>query len=251
VTNTYEFGILRVGGLLVAAAALSAAFSGSIRSTASASAGPHVAAPNAAAVNALGADKGRFRILVNGQQVGQEEFEIVAQNGDWIARGATDIQSAQGNTHVTGALDLRADGTPANYQWSTQGPKKASAAVAFNNAVATIELHLGNARPYTQQFTFPTARIAVLDDNLYDQYAVLARLYDWTKKGSQAFSVLVPQELTPGTVTVDSLGKQDWGGRQLEELRVKAEDNEINLYLDGLRVVGIVVPSANVEIVRE
>ncbi|MGB0035112.1 MAG: hypothetical protein WBP79_06530, partial [Candidatus Acidiferrales bacterium] len=105
--------------------------------------------------------------------------------------------------------------------------------------------------PYTQQFTFNSPRVAILDDNLYHQYVVLARLYDWDKRGSQTFSVLVPQELTPGNIMVDSLGKQDVGGAKLEELRVKTEDIELDLYLDGQKLVRLVAPSANAEIIRE
>jgi len=110
---------------------------------------------------------------------------------------------------------------------------------------------MDNRRPFTQQFTFTSSRVAILDNNLNYQYAVLAELYDWSKKGPQTFPVLVPQELTPGTATVESMGKQDSGGKSLEELRVRTEDNEIDLYLDGARLVRIAVPSANAEVVRE
>ena len=106
-------------------------------------------------------------------------------------------------------------------------------------------------RPFTQQFTFGSAQIAVLDNNLYYQYAVLARLYDRDKKGAQTFSVLVPQELTPGSLTVESLGQQNaGGGKKLEELLVKTEDLEVDLYLDGDKLVRIVAPSNNAEIDR-
>ncbi|HKS68159.1 MAG TPA: hypothetical protein VJR26_13045 [Candidatus Acidoferrales bacterium] len=196
-------------------------------------------------------DKGTFRIAVNGQTVGKEEFEIVPEGGNWIARGSTSLQSDKGATRVTGVLTLRPDGTPVHYEWSTQGPKKASARVDFNGTTATSELHVGAARPFTQQFTFASSRIAVLDNNLYGQFAVLAHLYDWNKKGAQTFPVLVPQELTPGTATLESMGKQEVDGKKLEELRVTTEDNEIDLFLDGSRLVRITVPSASAEIVRE
>ena len=107
------------------------------------------------------------------------------------------------------------------------------------------------ARPFAQDFTFNTPLVSVLDNNLYHQYELLARLYDREAKGSQTFSVLVPQEMTPGSVTVDSLGKQDAGGKQLEELRVRTEDNEIDLYLDGQKLMRLVAPAANAEIVRD
>jgi hypothetical protein len=209
------------------------------------------AASRSTAASVFESDKGTFRIAVNGQQVGKEEFEIAANGANWMARGTTDIQSPKGATHITGTLVLRPDGTPVHYEWSTQGARKASAKVDFDGPTATIELHVASAKPFTQQFTFQSPRIAVLDNNLYDQFAVLAHLYDWSKKGAQTFPVLVPQEMTPGTATVESLGKQDANGKELGELRVTTEDNQIDLYLDGSRLVRISVPSANAEIVRE
>lgn len=197
------------------------------------------------------ADKGKLRILVNGQQAGKEEFEISTSGDDWVAHGSSEIQSAQGVSHVTGTLTLRPDGDPLRYEWATQGAKKASATITFTGATANIELRLEGARPYSQQFTFDSPRVAVLDNNLYHQYAILGRLYDWDKKGPQKFPVLVPQELTPGTITVLSVGKQEIAGAKLEQLLVKTEDLELNLYFDGARLMRIVVPSANAEIIRE
>jgi hypothetical protein len=199
----------------------------------------------------LVADKGTFKILVSGQQVGKEEFSIAPNGSDWSAHGSTELQSAQGNTHVSGSLIVHADGVPVRYEWSTQGAKKASATIGFAGVTATVELHLEGARPFTQQFTFAAPLVVVLDDNLYYQYTFLARLYDWDKKGEQGFSVLVPQEMTPGTVTVDSMGEQIVNGQKVQELRVRTEDNEIDLFLDGPRLVRLVAPAANAEIIRE
>jgi len=200
-------------------------------------------------------DKGSFKIMVNGAQMGKEDFDISPSGGggDWIARGESQISAADGSkTSVTGTLEFRADGTPVRYDWSTQGAKKASATISFNGPIASIELHVGNARPFTQQLTFGSPQIVILDNNLYYQYAVLAHLYDWRKKGSQTFSVLVPQELTPGTITVQSLGSQDVDGKKLDELSVKTEDLEVDVYLDGSgRLMRIVAPSSNAEIVRQ
>jgi hypothetical protein len=197
------------------------------------------------------ADKGKFRIMVNGQPVGKEEFEIGPSGSDWVAHGNAEIQSPQGNTHVTGTLTIHADGTPSRYEWATQGAKKASAVIGFNGMSATVELQLQGARPFTQQFTFTSPLVVVLDNNLYHQYELLAHLYDWQKKGAQSFSVLVPQELTPGTVTVDAMGEQELSGKKVEELRVRTEDNELDLYLDGPKLMRVVAPAANAEIIRE
>lgn len=196
-------------------------------------------------------DRGKFRILVNGQPAGNEEFDIGPNGGDWAAHGSAEIQTPGGVARVTGTLDLHPDGTPVRYVWSSQGEKKASSVVTFSGSTATIVLHEAGMRPYTQQFTFPSPRVAILDNNLYDQYGVLASLYDWEKKGVQTFAVLVPQELTPGSVTVESVGSQEVNGKKLEELQVKTADLEVDLYLEGRRLVRIVSPSANAEILRE
>jgi hypothetical protein len=209
------------------------------------------AAARPAANSIFAKDKGKFRIVVNGQQAGTEEFEIAPSGDNWVAHGTSEVQSPQGPTHVHGTLELRADGTPLHYEWTTQGAKKAGATIVFNGNTASVELRLEGMRPFSQTFTFGSARVAVLDNNLYHQYDVLARLYDWNQKGAQTFSVLVPQEMTPGTVTVESLGKQEVAGQKLEQLRVKTEDLEIELFLDGPHLRRVVSPSANAEIIRE
>ena len=207
--------------------------------------------PQAKPPSVIVADKGKFRVLVNGQEMGREDFEINRNGANWTAKGTSDIQSPQGTTHLTGTLDLHPDGTPLKYEWSMQGAKKASASIAFSGVTASIELHLDGAKPFTQQFTFNSPKIAVLDNNLYYQYAILARLYDWTQQGTQTFSVLVPQEMTPGNITVASLGKQTVDGKQLDELQVKTEDIELDLYLENGRLLRISVPSSKAEIVRQ
>ena len=207
--------------------------------------------PPSNAASLFAPEKGKFRILVSGQETGKEEFEISASGSGWMARGTSEIESPQGTTHITGTLALHPDGTPERYEWSTEGPKKASAAVAFNGVTAVAELHLEGMRPFTQQFTFNSPHIAILDNNLYHHFVILARLYDWEKKGAQTLPVFVPQDMTPGSVTLESVGKQDVGGTRLEELRVKTEDLELDLYLNGPRLVRIIAPSTNAEIVRD
>ena len=237
----------------VALAACSLAlFAGTKSGARSASSPVHAlaAAPPSAS---LAADKGRFRISANGQPLGTEEFEIRPNGDRWLATGVTDVKAAQGAaTRVTSRLALQADGTPLSYNWSTEGAKKASADISFQGNVATIVLRVEGAKPFTQQFTFSSPQIVVLDNNAYNQYAVLARLYDRDKMGTQTFSVLVPQEMTPGSVTVDSLGEITAGNTKFEELRVKTADLEVDLYLDSShRLMRLVAPASNAEVIRE
>jgi hypothetical protein len=234
-----------------AAAALLAASAAYLRGPIRSARADLARVPAAATAPAFVSDKGSFRIVVNGQPMGKEEFEINRDGGNWVARGSSEIQGSEGTTRVSGTLAFRADGNPLHYQWATEGKKKASATIDFSGQTATIELHLEGAKPYRQQFTFNTSPITVFENNLYHQYAILAQLYDRDKKGPQTFSVLVPQELTPGVITVESLGTEDVGGKKLEKLAAKTEDLEVDLYLDNGRLVRLFAPSTNVEIVRD
>ncbi|MFZ0641058.1 MAG: hypothetical protein WA020_00610 [Candidatus Acidiferrales bacterium] len=197
--------------------------------------------------------RGKFHDMVNGKEVGSEEFEISSDAGGWVAHGSASVRPAQGpETRITSQLQLRADGAPTHYEWTTvTGSKRAGASVDFDNGTATIHLQVNGGKPFTQQFFFKTPVIAILDDNLYHQYTILADLYDWSKKGPQTFAVLIPQEMTPGTITVEALDPENVSGKNLDRLRVRSQDLEIILYLDGDRLERVSVPSSNAEIVRE
>ena len=199
------------------------------------------------------ADKGKLNILLDGQSVGREEFEISVNGGGWVAKGTTTFKAPDGpQTRVTGNLTLQPDGAPINYDWTSQADKTNGAHVVFANGVAKMTLQMQGARPFDQDFTFVSPTIVVLDNNLYHQYAVLARVYDWARRGTQNFSVLIPQERTPGTITVDWAGALSTDGKSYEGLKVTTSDLEVILYLDGNhRLMRLEVPSAKVAVVRE
>src|SRR5260221_8567260 len=151
------------------------------------------------------ADKGKLTIKLGGQTVGHEEFEIAPSGGGWLAKGTAEIKPPEGPpSKVSGSLTLQGNSAPISYDWSAQTEKTNGAHILFANGVASITLQMQGARPFQQELSFNTPLIAVLDNNLYHQYAVLARIYDWSKGGVQTFPVIIPQEFTPGSLTVQS-----------------------------------------------
>ncbi|MBI1750171.1 MAG: hypothetical protein HY234_15620 [Acidobacteria bacterium] len=197
-------------------------------------------------------DRGKFRLLYDGQQVGTEEFAVTPSGSDWISRGSVEIKiPGGGTTQVSAELRLAADGRPLNYQWSSQGPKKVSGAINFVGSSARMELRTEGSQPFTQEFQFDSPQVVILDNNLYHHYGILARLYDWNAKGAQTFAVLIPQDQTPGTVTVEWSGPQEIEGIKAELLRVKSADLEIELYVSNGRLVRLAVPTSKAEIRRE
>ena len=155
-------------------------------------------------------------------------------------------------TRSSGELRVLADGTPVAYKWTAEGDKKASGSVEFKDGTTKTFLDLGAGKdPYEQDFIFPSPRVAILDSNLHYQYALISVLYNWNAKGEQTFPVLIPQDLTPGTISVDSLGPKTVEGGSFEALRVKTADLEIIAYFDAKhRLMRLEVPAANVAVVR-
>jgi hypothetical protein len=198
-------------------------------------------------------DKGKLTIKLDGQTVGHEEFEIMPSGGGWLAKGNADIKASQTvASKVSGSLALQPDGAPISYEWTSQAEKTNGARVLFTNGLAKMTLQMQGAQPFDQTFTFGTSIIAVLDNNLYHQYAVLARLYDWSKRGPQTFNVLIPQELMPGTITAESTGSTAIDGKSYEGFRVNTTDLEVDLYLDSThRMMRLEVPAAKVSVIRD
>jgi hypothetical protein len=198
-------------------------------------------------------DKGKLTIKLDGQTVGHEDFEIAPSGAGWRAKGTADIKPPEGAaSKISGTLTLEPNGAPISYEWTAQAEKTNGARILFANGVAKITLEMQGARPFEQTLSFNTPLVAVLDNNLYHQYAVLARVYDWSKRGAQTFPVLIPQELTPGTITVESTGAASASGKSYEGLKVTTSDLEIFLLLDNNhRLMRLEVPAAKVSVIRD
>jgi len=197
-------------------------------------------------------DKGTFRILLEGAEIGTEQFETAPSGNVWTVRSETVVRvPGSPETRSSGELRISADGTPLGYKWTAQAEKKTSGSVEFSQGTAKTSIDAGGKEPYLQDFVFPSPRVAVLDNNLHHQYALLALLYNWNVKGQQTFPVLIPQDMTPGVVSVESLGAKTIEAAQLEALRVNTADAEILVYFDARRrLMRLEVPAANVAVVR-
>src|SRR6266850_4320442 len=198
-------------------------------------------------------DKGKLTIRLDGQTVGHEDFEIAPSGTGWRAKGTADIKPPESPaSRISGTLTLQPDGAPISYEWTAQAEKTNGAHITFANGTAKITLEMQGARPFEQTLSFNTPLVAVLDNNLYHQYAVLARVYDWSKRGAQTFPVLIPQELTPGTITVESTGAASAGGKSYEGLKVTTADLEILLLLDNNhRLMRLEFPAATATVIRD
>lgn len=189
-------------------------------------------------------DRGKFDVSVDGKVVATEEFSVAHDGTGWVARGSTEFHMANnGIGHISGELHLNAAGAPLRYQWILTAEKKITSTTTFDGNHAKMSTDIGQATPLEQDFLF-TSQVVILDNNLYDQYGILARLYNWSTRGPQTFAVLIPQEHQPGSITVEATGNQ--------QLRVHTSDIDVFVNVDSShRVERISVPASKAEIVRK
>lgn len=209
--------------------------------------------PRPASDSGFTPDKGKFRILQQGNEVGTEEFSFATSGNLWVMEDETVIRvPGSAEMRSSGQLRISGDGAPQHYSWNAQSDKKTSGTVDFEDGTAKTSVSLPGAKPHQQDFKFTSPRIAVLDNNLYEQYAILGRIYDWRTGGTQNFPVLIPQDATPGSIDLESLGDKSVDGATLQVLRVHSTDLEIQLYFDAkFHLVRLEVPAAKVVIVRQ
>src|SRR5258708_19973223 len=75
----------------------------------------------AAPATGFAPDKGKFRILLEGHEVGNEEFEISPSGVNWMARGSTTAHTPDGGDYkATAQLTLTPDVTPPHYHRTPQ-----------------------------------------------------------------------------------------------------------------------------------
>ena len=188
-----------------------------------------------------------------GQQVGKEEFEISsrAAAAGWL----TTLGNSRYWTQRTCNGHSR---TPRRWHARALRVVHSRCEESFSDdrlqgPTATIDLHVEGATTlHAAIYVQFAAESSILDNNFTTSMRCSRDSTIGIKKGAQTFSVLVPQELTPGSVTVESAGDPRRRWQEARRTRSEeSEDLEVDLYLDGQRLVRIVSPTTNAEILRD
>lgn len=198
--------------------------------------------------------KGRLRILQNGQPIGSERYEIVATATEVQARGELEITIDEQAVRQTARLLLSADLVPRHYELTMELPEKSWRRIDFGGTTATAHYPLGEGKEDEQVFQFDTTRVGVL--GLYHHFVLLGRLYDFSKGGSQTIRVFIPWSLQPGEARVELQGVEiqtvDGQPQPVRQLLIATEDSQVQLWVtEAGRFVRLRAPLENVEVLPE
>lgn len=211
-----------------------------------------VALPCALSAQATTLDQGAFRLLIKGQEVGRETFDI-RQNGT----GAGTIVVAEGhvtlqNQELTSSLELTGPGLrPAAYQMQVKGRggERIAGQVVGNRFSARI---LSPAGEQMREYLAGNGAV-VVDDGVAHQYYFLARRAD---DRDVTVPLLVPRENRQVMAQVQPQGRVplDIDGHTLQArklvVRIKGETPR-TLWVDSQdRVLKLEIPARDYEAIR-
>jgi hypothetical protein len=206
-----------------------------------------------------GNESGTFRIYFGGAEIGQEKFQITESGGSVKATAETRLTIERDKEKVSflirPALEFNRFFEPMSYEIGQEsGPNKTKARVTFKGAMSEAVYESGKETDVRQIDL--RKDVLVLDDNVFHQYIILAKRYDFVKGGLQEFSAFVPQQFIAGGVSISDKGLEAVQvlnqQLKLQHLLVDTGELQISLWLDdrhGLRKLA--VPKSGVEVVRE
>lgn len=200
--------------------------------------------------------EGRLRILLNGQPVGSERYQIVRTATEIQARSEVELKVGDQGLRQTTKLLLSADLAPRSYEWRIEKPKESWIRMEFEGTAGTITYPREDGKSEQQVYEFGTTRVALVDNNVFHHFLLLAELYDFAAGGPQKIKVFIPQAVQPGEVTVELQGVETLptGGdsQPVRQLSITTEDNQVLLWVtEAGAFVRLRVPLANVEVVPE
>lgn len=200
--------------------------------------------------------EGRLRILLNGEAIGSEHYQITRTPTEIHAQGEVELRVGDQRLRQSASLLLAPDLAPRRYEWKIEEPKGSWLRMQFEGTVGTITFQRLEGKEEQQVFDFGTPRVALLDVNVFHHFLLLAQLYDFAAGGPQTIKVFVPQSIQPGEAKVELQKVEtltvDGQPQAVRQLAITTEDNQLLLWVtESGRFVRLSAPQQKVEVVPE
>jgi hypothetical protein len=211
-------------------------------------------------------DSGSFGVFIGGKRVATEKFDI-QQRGE-VAFASTELRTEDSGNKTTQSseLQLSSNGDLVRYTWKDNGANKAQAIVEPAHEFLVEHISAGDGKPHDTPFLLPHSTV-ILDDYSFAQRQILAWRYLASVcttesgrldcKGERAqYGILIPQQQAAGSVFLTLKGKEKitiaGAERELNRINLETDTGEWTMWFDdNNRLVRILVPSANTEILRD
>ena len=215
----------------------------------------------AAASNVV--DSGSFGVFVNGKRVATETFDVQQSAEGSSTKSIFKIEDGS-RPPLSSEWQLTSTGDLRHYEWN-DGTGKSQTTVDPGDQLLHQQITVASeTKPVTREYILP-ASTPILDDYAFVQREVLTWRFLATGcqqsdkglicKAPSQFGVLVPQQQTSLPITIEFKGMETVTvkGQQKEMGRfdLKAENMEWKMWMDGYKLIRIVIASDNTEVVRD
>lgn len=209
-------------------------------------------------------DAGTFGVMLGGKRVATESFTMQqGANGSTVS-SKLEFASGEKTVQQQAELEIGADGALRKYTWEETQPGKARIVAEPQDKMFLVvrqkasenEQQKENVQPLDAHVT------SIVDDNFYSHVQVLVwRYMAMSCKGGscryaeQKLPVFVPHQEMAQLFTLNYAGTDPVRVKntlmQATKYRVTTEAGEMQVWMDGFRMVKLTLPGNTVEVVRE
>jgi hypothetical protein len=204
-------------------------------------------------------DQGTFSLLFEAHPIGTERFKIHATGNNIAAEAEIEIKTNQSGQPITlkssPRLVLNQQWEPQTYVVNQKGNPEFHLEVDFRKSPAQSRLRLASAKEDDARDFVLTKDVLIVEDNVVHHYQLLVNRFLLKPDKQQTFNAYIPQEATPGVLTIQDMGSEEvkFAGRQetLRHLSVSTDIARVDLWVDDhQRLQRLFIPASQLEAVR-
>jgi hypothetical protein len=208
-------------------------------------------------------DSGSFGVFVKGQRVATETFNV-EQNAEGSSTKSEFKVEDGSRPPLSSEWQLTSTGDLRHYEWK-DGTGKSQTTVDPQEQILHQQITVSTEpKPITREYLLPPST-PILDDYAFVQREVLTWRFLATGcqksdkglscKAPGQFGVLVPQQQTSLPITIEFKGMETvtlkGQAKEMGRFDIKAENMDWRMWMDGYKLVRILIPADNTEVVRD
>jgi hypothetical protein len=209
-------------------------------------------------------DSGQLSIVVNGRKVATENFTMQQGAGGSSVTSRLMFDDGARKAQQESELELGADGAIHKYTWQEKEPGKArlTAEPQDKSFIVVRQKETDAATPKDSTHPVDIGATTIVDDNFYSHLQVLMWRYlalscanQQCRFNEQKLPVFVPHQEMAQLFTITFEGNDTLRLRQgrtdATKFRVMTEGGEMHLWMQGTKLMKVLMPTAAIEVTRE
>jgi hypothetical protein len=203
-------------------------------------------------------EEGEFKIVVNGSDVGSENFVIASSGDSATSTSVLEFRNPSNRDQkvkMETKLEMGSNYLPKDYLLTSDvDGKKGQIHAEFSSHQVMFDLSASGTGQRSGLLLGDD--YAVLDTNIFHHFIFLTRLFDkGDREKSRRFEVVIPQEQDNGKITLTDMRNDPLSikGKKTEVRRILVDSGsvQINLWVDRDGILQkIAVPSKGIEVLR-